>query len=236
MKAELVIEIKPDGTPVTGVDRLVESSLRREIERVFPAHGVIGEEFPSTQADAEWVWIIDPIDGTKEFIQGLPLFGVLLALAHHDELVLGLAEQPLTRDRWIGAAGHGACCNGHPARVRSCPTLDRAVVSVMGYDSFCSAHHDRLCVIRQSARSVIVANSFYVFGLLASGRVDLVVSYGFALHDYAALDVIIREAGGTVMDWNGQPLTMRSGPSIIAAGDPRLAAQVLPGLCGAVRA
>lgn len=232
VSAELVLEIKPDGTPVTAVDRIVETSLRGEIERVFPAHGVIGEEFPSTQADAEWVWIIDPIDGTKEFIQGLPLFGVLLALAHDGELVLGLAEQPLTRDRWIGAKGHGARCNGRPARVRSCATLDRAVVSVMGYDSFCSAYHQHLSLIRKSARSIIVADSFYVFGLLASGRVDLIVSNGFALHDYAALDVIVREAGGTTMDWNGQPLTMRSGPSIIAAGDPRLAAQVLPPLSG----
>ncbi len=233
VKAELALEIKPDGTPVTAADRMVESSLRSEIERVFPAHGVIGEEFPSARADAEWVWIIDPIDGTKEFIHGLPLFGVLLALAHDGELVLGLAEQPLTRDRWIGASGHGARCNGRPARVRSCATLDRAVVSVMGYDSFCPAHHDSLSLIRTSARSVVVANSFYVFGLLASGRVDLIVSSGFALHDYAALDVIVREAGGVVMDWNGQPLTMRSGPSIIAAGDPRLAAQVLPRLSGA---
>ncbi len=234
--ADLVLEIKPDGTPVTAVDRMVESSLRGEIERVLPAHGVIGEEFPSRQTDAEWVWIIDPIDGTKEFIQGLPLFGILLALAHDGELVLGLAEQPLTRDRWIGASGHGARRNGSQARVRSCATLDLAVVSVMGYDSFCSAFHEPLSLIRKSALSVIVADLFYVFGLLASGRVDLIVSNGFALHDYAALDVIIREAGGTMMDWNGQPLTMRSGPSVIAAGDPGLAAQVLPSLSGAAPA
>ncbi len=160
------------------------------------------------------------------------MFGVLLALAHGGELVLGLAEQPLTRDRWIGAAGQGTLCNGRPARVRSCATLDRAVVSVMGYDSFCSAHHERLSLIRNLARSIIVADSFYVFGLLASGRIDLIVSSGFALHDYAALDVIVREAGGTVMDWSGQSMTMRSGPSIIAAGDPRLAAEVLPRLVG----
>lgn len=236
VKQELVVETKADGSPVTAADRLVETALRREIEQAFPAHGIIGEEFPPSQAEAEWLWIIDPLDGTKEFIHGLPLFGTLLALAHRGYLVLGLAEQPLTRDRWIGVSGQGTRFNGHPAHVRPCASLDSAVASVMGYDSFCAVHHECLSRIRQSAGSIVIADSFYVFGLLAIGRVDLIVSNGFALHDYAALDVIVREAGGTVMDWRGEPLTLRSGPSIIAAGDPALAAEVLPGLRSATGA
>ena len=230
VRREIVVETKADGSPVTAVDRLVETALRREIEQAFPAHGIIGEELPPSQKDAEWLWIIDPLDGTKEFIQGLPLFGTLLALAHRGRLVLGLAEQPLTRDRWISMSGQGTRFNGHPAHVRPCASLDRAVASVMGYDSFCAADHECLAGIRQSVRSVVIADSFYVFGLLAIGRVDLIVSNGFALHDYAALDVIVREAGGVMMDWHGQPLTLHSGPSILAAGDPALAAQVLPRL------
>lgn len=231
--AEIHVERKPDGTPVTTADRMVESALRREIETAFPTHGIIGEEFPPVRADAAWLWIIDPLDGTKEFIQGLPLWGTLIALAHHGQLVLGLAEQPLTRDRWTGVRGQGTRCNGHAVQVRSCPTLAEAVVSVMGYDSFCLRHHERLSRIRAEARSVIIADSFYVFGLLANGRVDLIVSDGFAPHDFAALDVIVREAGGTMVDWNGDRLALTSGPSIIAAGDASLINQVLPCLKGA---
>ncbi len=233
VQQQVSVELKPDGTPVTAADRTVESALRSAIEARLPAHGIIGEEFPATRADAEWLWIIDPLDGTKEFIQGLPLWGTLIALAHHGRLLLGLAGQPLTRDRWIGVSGDGTRCNGQQVQVRRCARLENAVVSVMGYDSFCAAHHDRLSRIRDQAGSVVIADSFQVFGLLANGRVDLIVSNGFALHDFAALDVIVREAGGMVTDWNGKPLTLASGPSIIAAGDPALAEEVMPWLRGA---
>jgi histidinol-phosphatase len=232
MHREVRVALRPDGTPVTEADRMVESALRRAIETTFPHHGIIGEEFPATSADAEWVWIIDRLDGTKEFIQGLPLFGTLIALAHRGQLLLELAEQPLRRDRWIGVSGHGTRFIGLLVMVRSCARLEDAVVSVMGYDSFCAAHHERLSRIRDTAASVVIADSFYVFGLLANGRVDLIVSNGFALHDFAALDVIVREAGGVVTDWNGEPLTLASGPSIIAAGDPALAWKILPQLRG----
>ena len=223
-----VVEIKPDGTPVTDVDRAVEAALRAAIAAAFPEHGVIGEEYPPTRPDAEWVWIVDPLDGTKEFIQGLPLFGVLLALTRAGRFVLGLAEQPLTRDRWLGADGRGTTRNGRPVRVRPCASLGTAVVSTMGYDSFCPARHDVLQALRASCRSVAIADSFYVFGLLASGRMDLIASDGFALHDYAALDVIVREAGGCMTDWDGRRLTLASDGSVLAAGDPALWLAALP--------
>lgn len=221
-QGEVAIEIKPDGTPVTSADKAVEAALREQIETSYPEHGIIGEEFPPVRPDADWVWIIDPLDGTKEFIQGLPLWGSLLALAWRGRFVLGVAEQPLTGDRWIGVEDQGTWRNGRPVRTRPCASLHQAVVSTMGYDSFCPARHDTLRAVRQAARGTVIADSFYVFGLLAGGRVDLIVSDGFALHDYAALDVIVRGAGGSMTDWGGRRLTLTSDRSVIAAGDERL--------------
>ncbi|HUZ64261.1 MAG TPA: inositol monophosphatase family protein [Acetobacteraceae bacterium] len=222
------VEIKPDGTPVTQVDRMVEQAVRAEIMRAYPGHGILGEEFPAHQPEAEHLWIIDPLDGTKEFVQGLPLFGFLLALAWRGEIVLGLAEQPLLRHRWLGANGHGTVFNGRKVAVRPCKALADAVVSTQGYDTFCPAHHDRLLALRQAGRSTVAADSFYVFGLVANGRVDLVASDGFALHDYAALDAVVRNAGGVVTDWQGRRLTLESDRSIVAAGDAALLPAVLP--------
>jgi inositol-phosphate phosphatase/L-galactose 1-phosphate phosphatase/histidinol-phosphatase len=223
----VAIEVKPDGTPVTDVDRAVEEAVRAEIERRYPEHGIRGEEFPARNPDAEFVWVIDPLDGTKEFIQGLPLFGFLLSLVHRGEFILGLAEQPVTRDRWVGALGHGTRLNDAPVATRPCPALGEATISIMGYDGFCAVHHDRLLPIGAAAKARIVADSFYVFGLVAMGRVDAIVSAGFALHDYAALDTIVRHAGGAVTDWRGRRLGLSADGTILAVGDKALLPEIL---------
>ncbi|HZS85596.1 MAG TPA: inositol monophosphatase family protein [Stellaceae bacterium] len=221
------IERKADGTPVTNIDRAVEAAVRAEIERRYPGHGIRGEEFPAARSEAEFVWIIDPLDGTKEFIQGLPLFGFLLGLVQRGDFALGLAEQPVTRDRWLAAAGHGARLNSAPIATRRCSSLAEATVSIMGYDSFCPAHHDRLAAIGAAAKARVIADSFYVFGLLATGRVDAIVSAGFALHDYAALEVIVREAGGAMTDWAGRRLGLSGDGTVVAVGDPALLPDIL---------
>lgn len=217
------IEIKPDGSPVTSIDKTVEAALRAAITEAHPDHGVIGEEFPPTRPEAEFVWIIDPLDGTREFLHGLPLFGLLLALEWRGRFVLGVADAVATGDRWVGADGHGTRRNGRPVRVRARESLDRASVSTMGYDTFCKAHHDRLLPLRDGALARVTADSFYVFGLLAQGRVDLIASAGFAPHDYAALEPIVRNAGGVMTDWAGRPLDRSSDGTILAAGCAPLA-------------
>jgi inositol-phosphate phosphatase/L-galactose 1-phosphate phosphatase/histidinol-phosphatase len=229
----VAVDTKGDGSPVTEVDRTVETALREAIRRVHPGHGVIGEEFGADHADAEFVWILDPLDGTREFIQGLPLFGTLIALAHGGEIVLGLAEQPLTRDRWVGAEGHGSTWNGAPLAVRPCAGIADAVLSTTGYDSF-AVHRDAvLRPLRRAARGVANGDTWMVFGLLAAGRIDAIASDGFYLHDYAALDAIVRNAGGIVTDWAGRRLTLASDRSILAAGDARVHADLLRAVSGA---
>ena len=230
------VETKADGSPVTDADHAVEQAIRAAINNAHPDHGIIGEEFPPERADAEHVWIIDPLDGTKEYVQGLPLFGVLIALCHRGRFVLGLAEQPQLAHRWLGADRHGTTRNGRPVHTRPCAALSDAVISTMGYDTFCAARHAELASLRGQARSTVTADSFYVFGLLAEGKVDLIASDHFALHDYAALEVIVRNAGGTVTDWLGQPLDMNSSGTILAAGTATLHAKARDALEAAVHA
>jgi len=226
-RGPVAVDIKADGSPVTQVDRAVETALREAIRQAHPDHGVIGEEFGADRPEADWVWIVDPLDGTKEFIQGLPLFGTLIALAHRGSIVLGLAEQPLTRDRWLGADGHGTAWNGAAVQVRPCASLDQAVLSTTGYDSFAAHRGDALRALRQGCRTTVTGDTWLVFGLLAAGRVDAVASDGYALHDYAALDAIVRNAGGRMTDWSGRRLTLASDRSVLAAGDARLHAELL---------
>jgi fructose-1,6-bisphosphatase/inositol monophosphatase family enzyme len=201
--------------------------VRAEILRHYPAHGIHGEEFPAERLDAGFVWVIDPVDGTKEWVQGLPLFCFLLALCRGEEIVLGLMEQPLLHHRWLAAAGFGTRRDGRTVTTRNGRGLDEAVVSTMGYDTFCGQDHDRLQRLRRFHRRTVIADSAYVFGLLAEGRVDLIASDGFALHDYAALDAIVREAGGTVTDWSGRRLGRHSDGTILAAGSAELHAEAL---------
>jgi inositol-phosphate phosphatase / L-galactose 1-phosphate phosphatase / histidinol-phosphatase len=217
-----IVETKADGSPVTDADRAVEQTIRAAINHAHPSHGIVGEEFPPEREGAEHVWIIDPLDGTKEYVQGLPLFGVLIALCRHGRFVLGLADQPQLAHRWLGADGHGTTRNCRPVHTRACAALSDAVISTMGYDTFCADRHALLASLRSQARSTVTADSFYVFGLLAEGRMDLIVSDHFALHDYAALEAIVRNAGGTATDWLGQPLSMASSGTILAAGNATL--------------
>ncbi len=223
------IEIKPDGSPVTDADRAVEQAVRAAIMAAYPDHGIRGEEFPAHQPDAEHVWIIDPLDGTKEYTLGLPLWGFLLALAHRGRFVLGLADQPQLRHRWLGAEGHGTTRNGAPVHVSACTTLAEARINTMGYDTFSAHRHDALAALRRhgNARSLVTADSFYVFGLLAEGRVDLIASDNFALHDHAALGAIVRYAGGVATDWDGRELTIHHAGSVLAAATPALHAEAM---------
>ena len=223
----IAVETKTDGSPVTEADWAVETALREAIRRVHPDHGVIGEEFGADRPHAEFVWILDPLDGTREFVQGLPLFGTLIALARDGRIVLGLAEQPLTGDRFTGADGHGSTWNGAPIAVRPCAALADAVLSTTGYDSFAAHRYDVLRPLRGACRVTANGDTWMVFGLLAAGRIDAVASDGFFLHDYAALDAIVRNAGGTVTDWAGRRLTLTSDRSILAAGDARVHAELL---------
>src|SRR5579863_530461 len=132
----IAVDDKPDQSPVTIADREAERELRRLIEARFPGDGILGEEFGGTRPDAERIWVLDPVDGTKSFISGIPLFGTLIALTEQGRPTLGVIDQPISRERWIGAAGHPTTLNGAPIHTRACPTLASATLFATAPEMF----------------------------------------------------------------------------------------------------
>lgn len=226
------VETKEDGSPVTRVDRDAERAVRELIEQRYPEHGVIGEEFPPSRPDADHVWVVDPLDGTRLFLLGIPQFAVLIGLAYRGRFVLGVIDQPIVRDRWVGADGVGTSLNGQPVQSRLCGGLEDAVLCRPGVgDNTLGRDAD---IDRVAARSRWVQWGVMPcdYGLVASGFIDLVVSAGPKLHDLAPLDPIIRNAGGAVTDWQGAALTLDSRDTVIAAGDITLIEPVTGCLAG----
>ncbi|WP_174274595.1 histidinol-phosphatase [Sphingomonas bacterium] len=224
------IETKPDASPVTEVDRAVESAIRAILSAQRPGDGVIGEEYGADRPDAERVWVIDPIDGTRAFLAGRPLFGTLIALLEQGRPMLGLIDQPIARDRWLGAAGRATMLNGAPAATRACADLSRAHLATTGpsyFDGPGLAAFDRL---RGKCRDTLWGGDCHNYGLLASGHLDLVVESGLKLYDFAALVPVVEGAGGRMTDWQGRALDARSDGKVIAAGDPALIEQAIAAL------
>jgi histidinol phosphatase-like enzyme (inositol monophosphatase family) len=218
-RSQFAIDDKADLTPVTVADRAAETAMRDLIEKHYPEHGVVGEEFPPVRADAEYVWILDPIDGTKSFVSGLPIFGTMIALTRGGRAILGVIDQPYTRERWIGVEGEGTLFNGKPARVRPCASLARAVFFTTSVGLFDPAEEAAFQRLRKATRINRLAGDCYAFALLASGHADVVIDNTMKPHDFAALVPVVEGAGGRITDWEGRPLRMDRNSRALAAGD-----------------
>ncbi len=220
-RTALAVQIKADGSPVTAVDREIEAEMRRMIRATFPAHAIRGEEY-GVEGDREFTWVLDPIDGTKSFITGFPLFGSLIALVHGGRPLLGVIEAPILGERWIGAVGRVTRFNGEPASASACGSLDRAVVYTTSAELFDA--EDRAGYERVAARCALrrFGGDCYLYGLLASGHCDLVIESRLKPHDFMALVPVIEGAGGRISDWAGRPLGLESDGRVLAAATEAL--------------
>ncbi|MFA6022093.1 MAG: histidinol-phosphatase [Rhodospirillales bacterium] len=226
------VDDKADASPVTIADREAETAMRSLIMAAFPEHGILGEEHGPHNTDAEYVWVLDPIDGTKAFITGKPSFGTLIALCRNGVPILGIIDQAITSERWIGGRGHPTTLNGQPVRTRSCDALAKTYAYTTGPEYFDDATRpgwDRIAARVKLAR---YGCDCYAYALIATGFVDLVAEAGLKPYDYCALVPVIENAGGTVTDWRGEPVTLHSPGTICAAGDARLHALALEVLHG----
>ena len=221
-RAALAVESKADASPVTIADREAELALRDMIRAAYPDHGIEGEEFPGERLDAEFVWRLDPIDGTKSFVVGRPLFGTLIALTRDGRPVLGVIDQCILGERWIGVAGERSTWNGQPIRVRECATLEAAILSLTSPQMFTAAERAAVARLESAVRFPIYGGDCYAYGLLAMGRVDLIVEADLDVHDFMALVPVIEGAGGLVTDWQGAALSPASDGRIVVAGDRRV--------------
>lgn len=223
----IAVDVKADDSPVTAADRAAEAAIREMIGRFAPDHGIIGEEFGSEGADRDWVWVLDPIDGTKAFLTGRPTFGTLIALCHRGWPVLGVIDQPVSGERWIGAAGRPSLFNGAEIRTRACTELGKAWLMATHPDMFEGRDEERFLRLSRSVQAVQYGCDCYAYGLLASGFLDIVCEAQLQIYDYAALAPIIAGAGGLISDWSGAPLNLGSNGRVLALGDPSLLDDVL---------
>jgi myo-inositol-1(or 4)-monophosphatase len=219
--------------PVTAADRAAEAAMRTLIKRTFPEHGIVGEEFGPDRENAEYVWVLDPIDGTKSFICGMPVWGTLIALTRRGEPIYGLMHQPFTREHFSGD-GKGARYRG-PAgdralRVRPCTSLQEAILATTSPLLMNGDDRRAFGRVENAVRLSRYGGDCYAYCVLAAGHVDLIIETELKPHDVLALIPIIEGAGGVITTWeNGPP---HRGGRIVAAGDRRVHAQALELLKG----
>jgi inositol-phosphate phosphatase/L-galactose 1-phosphate phosphatase/histidinol-phosphatase len=223
----LAVEDKTDLTPVTAADRAAEAAMRGLIEARFPSHGIIGEELGRVRSEAEFIWTLDPIDGTKSFISGVPLFGTLIALARARRPILGVLDQPISRERWIGAAGRATTLNGETVRCRACPDLGVATLFATSPDMFRGEDARAFARVSNAAKLTRFGADCYAYGLLAAGFIDLVLEAGLKPYDFSPMVPIVEGAGGVATDWSGAPLDIASEGRVLIAGDRRTHAAAL---------
>ncbi|TKC91834.1 histidinol phosphate phosphatase [Trinickia terrae] len=229
-RSSLDVITKSDETPVTIADREIEERLRQMIASRFPSHNLVGEEHGGTISSGI-NWVIDPIDGTKSFICGIPLFGTLVAVLRDRRPILGLIEISALRERWIGHGGY-TTFNGEPCSVSQCRRLADARLCATDQRMFSGNRLAAFELLSQVVRITRFGTDSYGYALLASGHVDLVVEADLKFHDVMALTPVIEGAGGVVTTWSGEPITDDFKGDILAASTAELHAEAMQMLTG----
>ncbi len=220
-RSPLQIETKSDLSPVTIADRAIEAEMRRMISQRFPEHSIYGEEF-SQDIGAEYTWVLDPIDGTKSFITGMPLFGTLIALMRNSKPLLGIIDIPAMNERWLATCNIATQFNSHAAKTSNCQQLSQARLYSTSPDNFNSLDAKCFDAISKVVAMRRFGGDCYSYGLLASGHCDLIIETDLKPFDYLALVPIIENAGGKITDWQGQPLSFHCDGRVIAAASEQL--------------
>jgi myo-inositol-1(or 4)-monophosphatase len=209
--------------PVTEADRGAEDSIRRLIAEAYPDHGILGEELGNERTDAEFVWVIDPIDGTRSFITGLPTWGTLIGLMHKGKPILGMMAQPFTGERFAGDGVRAWYSGPNGNRVlttRRCPTLAEASLFTTTPAMFQGVDRSAYDRVEQAVRLARYGCDCYAYCMVAAGHADAVVEAGLQPYDIVALIPIVEGAGGRLTDWQGN--SAAKGGRVVASGDARL--------------
>lgn len=224
-RAGLGAELKGDESPVTVADRSAELAMRAVLSQRFPDHGVLGEEFGLERPGASLRWVLDPIDGTRAFITGRPTFGTLIALLADGVPVLGVIDQPISGERWVGVVGRPTSFRGGRGRVgvRGCGTLAEAELSATSPEMFGDAL-PRFRRLQGGVRRTSWGGDCYAYGLLALGGIDVIAEADLKIWDWAAILPVVEGAGGRVTDWQGAALREGGPGQVLAVGDPGLLA------------
>lgn len=226
-RGRLGIEFKSDESPVTQADRAVEAELRDYLAAMFPDHGIYGEEEGIDTKDSRHLWVIDPIDGTRSFLSGHPLFGFLLAHMIDGQPEIGVIGMPALDEVLMGVRGQGARLNGTPIHVSGQTDLTRAILYINEGEKIYRDHPQVFDRLTKAAQTRRMGYDCYPHALVAMGHVDAVVDYDLQPYDFLAVSAVIKAAGGLMTDWSGAPLTMNSDGRVISAASPELHRQML---------
>lgn len=226
-RGRLGIEFKQDESPVTQADKAVEAEVRAYLSQHFPDHGVFGEEEGQDMGDGRHMWVIDPIDGTRSFLSGHPLFGFLLAHLVDGQAQLGVVGMPALDETFVGVIGEGATLNNQPIHVSGQTRLNQSILYVNEGDKIFRDHPDVFSRLMRAGQTRRFAYDCYPHALLAAGHVDAVIDYDLQPYDFLALSPLITAAGGVMTDWRGDVLTLDSDGAVVSAATPELHADLL---------
>ncbi len=231
-RKEINEQKKHDDSPVTIADQEIEGILRKEISKKYPKHGIIAEEYKDINLDADFKWVIDPIDGTSSFIIGKPVFTTLISLTYKNKPILGLINQPINNERWLGIKDRKTIFNDSEVSVRKSGLVENSVLCTTSPVFFKGKNLEIFNKITaktlyQEYGGVFYGGDSYLFGLMASGLMDIIIDTGLKNYDYCALIPIINGAGGIITDWQGKEVDINSSGQILACGDKKVHDQLL---------
>ena len=226
-RTKLSIDQKNDMSPVTIADQNTEIKIREMINKKYPNHGILGEEFEAIKPDSEFVWVIDPIDGTRSFIAGHKDFGNLIALTQNNNPILGIINCPAHEERWVGMINKETTMNNNVVKTSN--------ISLINESHFCTSglyleddHFKKSCdKIINKAKYYRLGGDCYMYGMVASGLIEIVLEDTLKTHDFMALIPVIEGAGGVVTDKYGNPETINSEGSIVASANKSLHNQII---------
>ncbi len=214
---KIEIEIKDDESPVTLADKETEQVIRERIRKEYPGHGILGEEFENEKIDSEFIWVIDPIDGTRSYIAGHKDFGNLIALLHNKKPVLGIINCPAHNERWVGIKNKKTKCNGKEIQTSKIQEIKDAYLFTSGLYFKEPQIRKGLELLKEHSRHYRLGGDCYMYGMLASGLIDIVLEDTLKVHDYMALVNVIEGAGGIITDKFGGDISLESDGSLVAS-------------------
>lgn len=225
-RVNVSIDQKQDESPVTIADRETEAFIRERLAAEFPDHGIFGEEFGRSSAESDYEWIIDPIDGTRSFITGNPLYGMLLALLKNGKPEIGIVRMPELNEVYVGFEG-SAHRNGDEISVSGVTQLSDAAIYINEGDKMQAQHPELFKRLCGAGRTKRLAYDCYPHMLLAAGHIDAVVDFDLQPYDYLPLVTVVEGAGGVMTDWQGKPLNLNSDGKVVGAATPALHKELL---------
>ncbi|HHG89198.1 MAG TPA: inositol monophosphatase [Devosia sp.] len=232
-RQSIAVEFKSDESPVTVADKTIESEIRTALTAAFPSFGILGEEHGLEGSEKTDIWVVDPIDGTRSFISGNPLFGMLLGLTRNQTPQLGIVAMPALEETYVGGPGLGARLNGEKISTSSCTSLENATVYINEAPRIFAGDEAAFRTLLNAGKTTRMAHDCYPHALLASGHVDCVVDYDLKPYDFLPVAALVQGAGGLMTDWDGKPLTQNSDGRTISAATPQLHREICDLLGGA---